>query len=817
MTARHIVIAGAVGLALGAVIGISPAGSVCLAALGGLVWWAARTLRGVERRWVIGWLTLAVAARVAVVLLLPLTVDRRVQSIPTIFGGDAFYAIQRSTWIANAFTGAPFAPRDFFEAFEPSYGWSGYNYVLALLHVFFGPSPYATHLLSAVLSLAAAVVIFRYVRRSYGRAAAFIGIAALTTAPSLFLWSVAPLKEAPFNLLTAITAIATLALARPRRWWQLPAGAIGVAVALAAIRSVRPEWAILTAVAVAAGLIGWLAYSHRRIALAAAAVAVFVAIGFGASPRANTLVSDALGAAARRHLGSVSGPGHSFALLDPDAYAWDSAAIQGRRALARFVVRGTVRFFSVPEPWILKPGLELLLIPPQMIWYVMLALAGVGVVAGMRRDPLLTSVCAAFVLVGAAAIGLNSGNVGTLIRHRDAVVPFALWLSAVGGVTVLSGGTGRTNRLDASVVVPCLAMALGYASYLLFRSPAPRPESVTPATVYTPTQVILRGQHLRPYLRALLTPTGQAPETRDRHPRSPEAVYAVRTTAEAQLTLPGLPPGQYDLVLFDAGDEVALLSRAFTVSRMAGDPTGVVIVDGRFTRLDPAAKVAVGDAVTSSDGAKVVDVLQIGADRPDIEEIGPGQVKTWVRLDDTVQRPATLKLRCTFATVRCYFMQQPVVADGVLTLPFLPHTLSFMVDSVRPDAAAWTVPESPTADAVVDFIGWPGAQQWIHAGDRDSRGPHARSLRPASIIRIVATEPFVGNAGIDGPMPDQQLAFQAPLIRVRAIVRYPRLPSGDLDFRGADVRAGSHIAFETAAYVLRGTIVNLLPEGAPRP
>lgn len=818
ITARHIGIASVAGLALGTAISVSPAGAAAIAALGGLIWWAACPLHGVERRWVIGWLTLAAASRVAVVAALPLIANPSQQSFATLFGGDASYMIQRSIWIANAFGHAPFAPRDLFEAFETTYGWSGYTYALALLHVFFGPSPYATHLMSAVLFFAAVAVLFGCVRSSYGPIAAFGGVALLTTMPSLFVWSVAPLKEAPFYILAAVAVRAMLLLLRPGRLWHIPVAAASIPAALWTIHIVRPQSALFTGAALAAGAAGWIAFQHRRIAACATVAGVTLALAIGAAPRAGAFIADALATATNRHMGNVSVQGHSYALLDPGAYAFGGELTSGPRSVARFVVRAPVRFFTVPEPWLLKPGFELLMVPQQMVWYAVLVLAGAGVLVGLRRDSLLTSVFASFVLVGAVAIGLNSGNVGTLIRHRDAVVPFAIWLSALGGTRVLGSGSRRFNTLDAAVAaVPIVLIPAGYALYLLFHMPPPRPESVTPAVIYAPSTVVLHGRNLRPFLHALVAPTGQEPETRDRHPRSPEAVYALRTAKEAELTLPAVPPGQYDVALFDGADEVARLSHAFTVSRMAEYPVGVVIAQGRFTRVDPATTtVEVGDSIKSSDGTTVVEVLQLGPDEPDIEWIGPGLIKTWARLDRYVHRPATLRLRCTFAEVRCYFAQQPVVADGVLMLPFLPQALPFIVDAVRPDASAWAMPDGPTSDAVVDFIGWPGAQHWIHPGDRDAGAPHARSLRPARIVRLIGTEPFVGEAALDSPLAER-FALQAPLVLVRAVVRFPRLPSGDLDARNVPVRPGSRVDFETPTYLLHGTIVSVSADGAQKP
>lgn len=816
ITARHIGIASVAGLVLGTAISVSPAGAAAIAAMGGLIWWVARPLHGVERRWVIGWLTLAAAARVAVVAALPLTVDPRQQSFSTVFGGDAFYMIQRSIGIANAFVHAPFAPRDFFEAFSATYGWSGYTYALALLHVFFGPSPYATHLLSVVIFLAAALVLFGYVRSSYGRIAAFIGIAALTTMPSLFVWSIAPLKEAPFGLLAAGAVCATLSLIQPRRWWHIPAGAIGVVTALSAIRSVRPEWAILTAAALATGAAGWVVFRHRLVAAcaAAASVALALALLIGAAPRVSAFIADELASSSRRHMGNVFIQGHSYALLDPDAYASDGKMTSGPRSLARFVVRAPVRFFTVPEPWLLKPGFELLMVPQQMVWYALLALAGAGVLAGLRRDSLLTCVFAAFVLVGAVAIGLNSGNVGTLIRHRDAVVPFVIWLAALGGTRVIGSGSRRFNTLDAAVAaVPIVLIQVGYALYLLFHIPPPRIDVVEPTIVSTPGELVLHGEHLRPFLRAFVA-RGSRVRLLDRMGDSfpPEAPYFVRNGQEAMLRLPALPPATYDLGIFDGADEVAYVSGAFTVASTAADPVGAVQIDGRLTGVDEtrARALVPGAALKSDDGTPVLEILRVGADRPQLASTGPGTWATWMRIEGQSERPATIRLRCRFVNNVCFFSGSRVVAGQDLSLSFPDFTVTFKMDVVVPDDARWPLRGEPTKDAIVDFIGWPGAQTHLAPGMRDAGSPFAPPVRPSEIVRIVAVEPFVGDATLEGVLDGERLFMQQPLVRIRAIVRYPLLPSGQVEQRGRPVSLGSRVDFETPDRLLRGTITSFV-------
>ena len=75
--------------------------------------------------------------------------------------------------------------------------------------------------------------------------------------------------------------------------------------------------------------------------------------------------------------------------------------------------------------------------PQQLIWYGLLILAVPGLVAGFRRDLLLTWVLIGLTLAGGAVIALNSGNIGTLVRIRDSIVPFVMCLAAVGAVWLI--------------------------------------------------------------------------------------------------------------------------------------------------------------------------------------------------------------------------------------------------------------------------------------------------------------------------------------------------------------------------------------------
>ena len=97
-------------------------------------------------------------------------------------------------------------------------------------------------------------------------------------------------------------------------------------------------------------------------------------------------------------------------------------------------------------PWQLQSARELAYLPEQVAWYGLLLLLPIGVVAGYRRDRFVTCMLAGYALPTAMALALTNGNVGTLLRLRGLVVPYLVWIGAVGFFAAL-GTLGQENNM----------------------------------------------------------------------------------------------------------------------------------------------------------------------------------------------------------------------------------------------------------------------------------------------------------------------------------------------------------------------------------
>ena len=440
----------AAGALLGVFYTLSPLTTLLVPVLLVLVQSVGRTLSARERRWLYGLFAAALILRLAVIagLFLSATPDH---PVATFFGDEEFFK-NRSIWLRNIGLGVPISSADFIYAVEET-GKSSYLFVLAYLSALVGDAPYGLHVANTTVYLAGTLLIYRVVRPSYGRLVALGGLTLLLFLPSLFLWSISALKEPLYTFLAALELWCALYVARGERWYWCLAAAAAVLGLGVVLESLRKGGMLVAGIGMAGGLFARFALRWPRTAVAAVLLLPVLAIGALRVPtvqdRAMRVVKDA----AIYHVGHVYTVGYSYRTLD-DWYYIDPADIRTRMSegdAVKFVVTAMASYLVQPLPWAIDSRSMLAYLPEQMIWLVLAVLIPAGIVAGVRHDLVLTATLAAHGFVVMFIVALTSGNVGTLVRHRALLLPYAIWLSALGAYHLILRAAGR------SMVKPPLA------------------------------------------------------------------------------------------------------------------------------------------------------------------------------------------------------------------------------------------------------------------------------------------------------------------------------------------------------------------------
>jgi hypothetical protein len=337
---------------------------------------------------------------------------------------------------------------------------------------------------------------------------------------------------------------------------------------------------------------------------------------------------------------------------------------------------------------------------------------------------------------------------------------------------------GRINLVDAAVVIFLIALLpVGYGTYLLFRPSAPRIESVAVADLNKEefriasgatiaTKIKVRGTGFNPLLRA--------------HIGDQRALaFVFENPNSADILVGDMPPGTYDLILYDGVQEVARVTGAVAIKHSQGTPVRAV---GRLVGLTPEQVKTLQPGYKAGDVIRGgFEVISVGPARPTHDRVRLGQGGVDVP-SGSEERPAVLVIRCDGNGVDCSVggisLSQPAPVPVTLD-----NGISFVIDELLPAT------EPTRMRAQVKFTGPQVALMQV--GDRDA----LIDPRAATIVSIGSRDANTVTATLD---------LGADVSRT------------GWSYRGQSLRPGSTVRIITDDYEAEGVIARLDTDGAPR-
>lgn len=242
---------------------------------------------------------------------------------------------------------------------------------------------------------------------------------------------------------------------------------------------------------------------------------------------------------------------------------------------------------------------------------------------------------------------------------------------------------GRLNVIDAAVLaLVLLSLPVAYGAYALLHDPKPALASVEPpiASGQKGVRVRLHGRNLRPLLRVVVGTVYADP-------------FLVQRADLAEIGLPELAPGTYDVALYDQGELLTRLPRALMIDASVG-PTMVVQLVGAFTQLDVDSAAAIEMDAKFPDGAPdpVATVLAVKPAEPAVRRIRFGDAMVSTLVPGKLQVPAIIRLRCASVGDECLVGDTVVAPDIPITLPTAHGAVVFRVVELRSETAPLVFP-----------------------------------------------------------------------------------------------------------------------------
>jgi hypothetical protein len=358
---------------------------------------------------------------------------------------------------------------------------------------------------------------------------------------------------------------------------------------------------------------------------------------------------------------------------------------------------------------------------------------------------------------------------------------------------------GRVNIIDLAVGVAIVGLIpLAYGAFLLFRQPEPMLRSVSPTTLPAkPARLRIEGDKLRPFLRVFLND-------------QQGTTFALIDQHTAEVDLPALRPGTYDVILFDVAREVSRLPSAVTVQPPpVVDHGGRIVIWGSFLALEESTARELGPGLAlSAAGGGSVTVVERGPAVPDTRLLDfVDRLET--PLAGGVRVPAALRGVCRLFEGRCQIGGESLGPRTVLILTGSSNTaMRFEVGRVTADGP------TQLTDVRATFAVPADAMSAIRPGQRavddqmlGDRIPLLVSVGSVRRVPATAAVPYLHGT----PTPNESsFSVTDTVTLVDATVRLRLdVTSTGLQNRGLPIRIGSTFSFEASSYVLRGWIRSL--------
>jgi hypothetical protein len=342
---------------------------------------------------------------------------------------------------------------------------------------------------------------------------------------------------------------------------------------------------------------------------------------------------------------------------------------------------------------------------------------------------------------------------------------------------------GRVNLIDAVVGILLFALIpLAYGAFILFRVPKPTIDAITPAQVVEHGQgsVRLTGSNIRPFLLARIGPLDSSG-------------FFVQSPSLAEIKLPELPPGTYDVALYDQGQELVRKPNALTVVPLAsasGRMSQEVV--GAFVDLDN------GSAGTIHHNAR----YEFGrAGDPASSSV---EIVALQPYDAASQRmPAIIRVDCAVRDLQCQVNGTPIARDAKIKIT---DRVVFAVESVGLGGMSKGFASIATIN--VKFATVPELLDVLKPGDVDI-GPGGPADR-ATLVTIGSNRRTITTRAKIEERDRPRLEFDQQQVEFVATIRVPVgfTPSG-WTYEEKPIKVGSLFTFEAVTGVMMGWIVDM--------
>ena len=355
--------------------------------------------------------------------------------IPDLFGDSdsGFYSLQ-GLWLSQAVARPHIddAYRRFLaRVFGDPLGRSYHVYLLGAYHYLFGFSPYSVLLVNALIGTLGGLFVYLFTRRLFGvPTASLAGVLGMFW-PSLFLWSLSNLKEPGVILSLLVFFWALMGWFQRRAWRWFVTSLIAACVQVILRKELLCLVIPMLAFSVSYPFLVARSTRWKRWAVGIGVVLITILQLFSNGQFLRRPLDRFMDTLVMLHQGHQQGWAYQY--LDGDSYPLMAIPSHWLTDGKRLSVLGNawIHFLFEPFPNRLDTLWHALCYPQVLLWYACVLFGVLGLVGSWGALPRGGGyLCLAYLAGFGSLVALASGNIGTVLRHRDMFTPLYLSFTA---------------------------------------------------------------------------------------------------------------------------------------------------------------------------------------------------------------------------------------------------------------------------------------------------------------------------------------------------------------------------------------------------
>lgn len=298
-----------------------------------------------------------------------------------------------------------------------------YSYFIGFLFAAFGYDPVMIKLLNVLACMLSAVIVYLIGRECFGDKVARAAITCFIFLPSVFIHSVTALRD-PFVILILVSFVWCLVLLNMRRKVIFFFLAVISAVAAGILRSETLPALLIVMVAVV--LFGAKISAISKIS--AAVILIFIIQGL--HHQGIFVIHEEIKKLFIRHIGYAMSHGNNYRVLPEQFYSEGSLNNFARKDFVLGMLNGVFHLLYEPLPNRVSNFSNFLAFLQTIFMYLLMPFVFLGGILGMRLKFSAVLPLVVYLFIFIFLLAMTEGNVGTVFRHRDMLMPFFIILGA---------------------------------------------------------------------------------------------------------------------------------------------------------------------------------------------------------------------------------------------------------------------------------------------------------------------------------------------------------------------------------------------------